>query len=236
MNMDKRIAFILAGSSGSGKSTLLNKAFKQKIPVFGDELNELFQAVNPLGLPEKHSFQKALNEKTIFQAKHIPKLLALADQPRHLVFHLDILNVLVRLINHPVFMDDMPVGLKILQPREPEDLVDMETNKRMFRHYLSKSFKDFDLVLVNTLYTPYPKNVEQWQAKVLHNPNLDQEHPLFDVNNPRPDIYRAVYEAWIETVEEMNCHACYVSVLEKGVLELFQRTPDAENIRKFEIA
>lgn len=56
------------------------------------------------------------------------------------------------------------------------------------------------------------------------------------MNNPRPDIHRAVYEAWTEAVEEMNCHARYVSVIEKGVLELGQRTPDAENIRKFEIA
>jgi hypothetical protein len=54
--------------------------------------------------------------------------LALADPPTHLVFHFDILNVLVRLINHPVFMEDMPMDLKVLQPREPEDLVDKETS------------------------------------------------------------------------------------------------------------
>jgi hypothetical protein len=232
MMSDKRIAFVLAGSSGSGKSTLLQKAFKQKIPLFGGELNELFQAVNPLCLPEKHNFKKALDDRAVFQAKHIPKLLALSDPPKHLVFHLDILNVLVRLINHPVFMEDMPMGLKVMQPREPEDLVDKETNKRMFRHYLDISFPGIDLVLVNTLYTPYLKNVEQWQTKATEHSSVDLEHPLFDVNNPRPDIHEAVYEAWIETVEKLNCHAHYVSTIENGVLEINERGADAKCIHK----
>ncbi|MGV3742485.1 MAG: hypothetical protein ACO1NO_09280 [Burkholderiaceae bacterium] len=236
MQENEQITFVLAGASGSGKSTLLQKAFRKKIPIFGDEMNGLFQAVNPMALPEKHNFQKALKEKAVFQAKHIPKLQALENQPQHLVLHLDILNVLVRLINHPFFMDEMPVGLKVLQPREPEDLIDKETNKLMFRYYLNKSFEGAGRVLINTLCTPYQKNVEQWQMKALRNPDLDQEHPLFDINNPCPEIHQAIYDAWTEMVEELDCHRIYVSVVEGEVLELTQRKPDLGTSQKFSLS
>ena len=235
MQESGRITFVLAGTSGSGKSTLLQKAFRKKIPIFGSELNALFQAVNPMALPERHNFQKALKEKAVFQAKHIPRLQALEDRPRHLILHLDVLNVLVRLINHPFFMDEMPVGLKVLQPREPEDLIDKESNKRMFHYYLNKSLEGADRVLINTLYTPYGKNVEQWQMKALHNPDLDQEHPLFDISNPRPEIHQAIYEAWTETVEERDCHQIYVSAVEGDVLELKQRKPHSGASQKFSL-
>lgn len=226
MDQDKRISFVLAGMSGSGKSTLLHKAFKQKLPIFGEELNEAFQAVNPLCLPERHNFKNALSDKAIFQAKHIPKLLALADRPRHLVFHLDILNVLVRLINDPVFLEDMPEDMRALQPREPENLTDKEMSKRMYRHYLGKAFQHSDLVVINTLHTPYQRNVEQWQAKALEHSSVDVAHPLFDVNHPRPDIHRMVYEAWCETVEELDCNRAFLSMTDGDVLELKQHKPD----------
>jgi hypothetical protein len=105
----------------------------------------------------------------------------------------------------------------------------------MARHYLNKSFQYYDLVLINTLYTPYWENVEQWQTKALEHSSVDLEHPLFDVNRPRPDIHEAIYEAWTETVDELDCHLVYASVINDDMLELKQRKPDVGAMRKFRV-
>lgn len=228
---DKRLAFVLAGCSGAGKSTLLEKAFRQKIPIFGKELDDAFQA-DPMCLSERHNPHKALKEDAVFQAKSIPQLHALQYPPMHSVIHLDILNLPVRLVNHPFHLDEMQADLKALQPREPEHLIDQELNKRMFRDFLGPSFRTSDLVLINTLHTPYAKNAEQWRQNALAHPSVDQDLPLFAMHDPRPDIHQALYASWSEVVQEMNVHESFVSTLEEDVLRLVPSRPGTQGARK----
>lgn len=238
MNEKKSTVFILAGTSGAGKSTLLKRAHHHNIPIFGEDVNAMFQAANPERGREMRLFESALPTR-LFQSRHAPNLLMHSERPEFFVVHLDLLNLLMFLIADPLFHPLFPAHLHHAEPRSAEDLLDKKKNKEIFWNYLQNGFPYADPLIVNTLYLSFHRNADQWnqRAELMRRSNSKAEPDsfafMYDRKKPRQDIHRAIHETWFEVLEEVNCQRAYVSKNAKGILEVKELKPNVGTIREY---
>lgn len=238
MNEMKSTVFILAGTSGAGKSTLLKRAHHHNIPIFGEEVNALFQSVNPERGREMRLFESALPTR-LFQSRHAPQLLSHPQRPLSFVVHLDLLNLLMFLVADPAFHEIMPPHLRHDEPRHAEDLLDKKKNREIYLSYLKNGFPYADPLIINTLYLSFHRNADQWnqRAELMRRSNSKAEPDsfafMYDKKKPRQDIHRAIHETWFEVLEEIKCHRAYVSKNAKGILEIKELMPNAGAIREY---
>lgn len=238
MSATKSTVFILAGTSGAGKSTLLKRAHHHNIPIFGEDVNALFQAVNPQREREMRLFESALSTR-LFQSRHAPQLLAHPERPESFLVHLDLLNLSMFLVADPNFHSILPTHLRHAEPRPAEDMLDKKKNKEIFRHYLENGFPYADPLIVNTLYLSFHRNAEQWnqRAELMRRSNTKAEPDsfafMYDKKMPRQDIHRSIHDSWFEVLQEVNCHRAYVSKNAKGILEMKELKPNAGAILEY---
>ena len=148
--------FILAGVSAAGKTTLLRRAYRGEIDIFGQANRCYFSQSNQSTTEQEYkNFHDAFANHSYFQAIHIPQLQRIqkpAMNPNILI-HLDISNVLRRLVDATNVAEITPQTLAQLRIRHLEELQHSQLNDQKLTHYLSQEFfSRFDEVHVATIF------------------------------------------------------------------------------------
>ena len=94
--LDADTLMIVAGPCGSGKSSILQAAYKESLPLFGDDYQSCFRkSCKDKTYVEYPDFKKALREKSFFQARHVKSLTLEESLPRFVLLHVDLYQVLL---------------------------------------------------------------------------------------------------------------------------------------------
>ena len=189
--MAGRTLFLMAGYSGVGKSALLRYALINKIPIFGEEFDHLFQTIKIPPIREEWGMttQEIVDHGTWFDLIHLPGLSQLQDLPASVMLHVDLVTAL---------------GLDTKSGRTT-----MNSSAAMlprFRRVLSVPFmNNFDTVVVNTLYASWQTTANQWNERQRQRGCREEPREfLFDFSKPAIELYNTAYRAWIKAVAELK--------------------------------
>ena len=231
--------FIIAGPCGSGKSTLLRAAFKENLPLFGDEEMDCFRSsCRDKTYQEYNDYNTALRKKSFFQAGHI-KLLGREDNlPQAVLLHVDLYQVL-RGIDPSYWprslkrrelrrewlgekrIDRERASVK-LGKRSFSSLLEPRENDQMMRSYLQRPFfKRFKRIVVNTVQCDYRLNSLQLsgrKAKGRQDPRiLKRRHKYFLAPDVMAQsIHAELYASWQRNLSILNPAAVYTTQVSKS--------------------
>ena len=154
----KKILFLLAGYSGAGKSTLLLNALNKKLPVFGQEYNEIFQTTTiPAKFPDwMLSAQERLTQGSWFNEVHVSFLANIDPLPNHIVLHFD----LIQILHERYFIQSCSDELAALLPCTFNSFANSAHNEMFFRHIVSNLFLGNLTGLLSTRFTPHGRPMQ----------------------------------------------------------------------------
>ena len=233
--------FIIAGPCGSGKSTVLQAAFKERLPLFGDELMACFRS-SCRDKSQGGNDYKGMAKKSFFQAgmsnRHLENVL-----PRNVLIHVDLYQVLrgidpscwPLLLKWREFRRELfgrerfkHEGASVrLGKRSFASLQEPAENDHMMRSYLQcPLFKRFKRIVVNTIRCDYVVNSSQLagrKAKARNDLSILERRQKFFL---APDaiaqsIHAELYASWERNLSTLNPSAVFTTqVSESGDLLL----------------
>ena len=236
--------FIIAGPCGSGKSTILQAAFKERLPLFGDELMACFRSsCRDKSYKEYNDYKKAWRKKSFFQAGHVKSLYLENVLPRNVLIHVDLYKVLrgidpsywPLLLKWREFRRELLgrerfkyEGASVrLGKRSFASLQEPAENDQMMRSYLQcPLFKRFKRIVVNTIRCDYEVNSSQLagrKAKARNDLSILKRRQKFFL---APDaiaqsIHAELYASWERNLSTLNPSAVFTTqVSESGDLLL----------------
>jgi energy-coupling factor transporter ATP-binding protein EcfA2 len=215
--MNKKRLFIVAGVSGSGKSTLLRLALERGIPIFGYEVNNLFQETR---VPEyqlhesEFSFDEHVENKFWFQAMHIRQL---SDKfLETVVIHLDLGNILTNIIKDDYYFEDKDAFTKSLVPKKQKNATSERDNEALFDIFLrNRYFNSFDLIYCNTLFATrgVVENNLKSRSRIWYGRKFQIWKPY--TNNRS---HSAIYNSWARALEKLRTEVNFISQFKDGHL------------------
>ena len=249
---------IIAGPCGSGKSTLLQAAFKERLPLFGDELMDCFRSsCRDKSYKEYNDYKKARRKKSFFQAGHV-KLLGLENVlPQNVLLHVDLYQVL-RGIDPSCWPQSLKwrefrrelfgrerfkhEGASVrLGKRSFSSLQEPAENDQMMQSYLQcPFFKRFKRIVINTIRCDYAVNSLQLagrKAKARNDASILEQRQKFFL---APDamaqsIHAELYASWARNLSTLNPSAVFTTqVSESGDLLLNGTLLVAEWSKRFQ--
>lgn len=159
----------MAGCAGAGKSTIIQSSYKMDLPLFGEKFHAKFrQTCNSPDYQEYDDFQDAIENQSIFQARHINELLKISYPPHCLLLHIDLKHVAHTLGYRAATKTDQ---IKI---KKSTDIPTSSSKKRlkpricdlMISSYLRNPFfSRFKKILVNTINIDHSRNALQFQTR-----------------------------------------------------------------------
>ena len=198
--MPEKILFVLAGYRAAGKTTFNVNALRQNLNIFGEQYNSVFQTTKiPPHFPERDlGFRETLAHGSWFTSRHFAELTRLTELPDHVVLHVDLITLAITNRFFPGQATPRNVTL--------HDLADEANNlARCVQFFTNPFFARFDRVVVNTLVTSWEQNTRQWQKRRDLQRGIDaRRQAFFDPDAPRPDVHRALYNGWFESLKTLK--------------------------------
>ena len=208
--MTTKRLFIVAGVSGSGKSTLLRLALENNIPLFGNEVNSLFQKTKA---PEyilhesEFSFEEHIKNGFWFQAMHIKELSG--QSLESVVIHLDLGNILTNIIRDDFYIDSRDSRTMNLIPKDQKNAINAHNNEVLFSTFLQNSyFKSFSQLYFHTLYSSrrtVEKNLKSRNRKWYGRKFLNWATYTTEKS------HNAIYKSWEGAVAKLSPEESFIS-------------------------
>lgn len=221
---------ILAGYSGTGKSTLLTRALKERIPLFGEKLDPVFQGFHvPKSLPEeRNAYREIVSWNSWFNGVHLPELANDPDAPGQVLLHLELLHAVTKLPSKMVDASRETAGVSVDVRLSADEQAHLSALNKVFAHPF---FKRFRAIAINTVYAPWEITAARWQQRTK--PGRAQQSArfyLYDFNCPRSDIHASVYRAWFTQISRLALDVSMLSVIDDDgltVRDVSGFTPEA---------
>lgn len=201
--------FLLAGPTGAGKSTLLQSGFELCSELLDDDLRKAFLETNLDSTRVEHGdCMQAFKKKSYFHAVHIPELKNMKINNRHVLLHIDLLNVLKNLALNDVLLSqelvaklpkqNIKTGCKF--NRDDVDCLDGELNDALMSNYLRDDFfYQFKKIIILTLHCDYDRHQQQLLRR-------DGTYGFGFPASWSKSLHREIYDCWRRNIYILNAY------------------------------